>query len=163
VAANPSVDLQLSALTGKSYPLSAYLVQYQMLSVVLDPFTNESSWVLKTAARILETFDQADVRVSFILAGATADEARAYLGPYADRILTFPDPDRAIVKSFAFERLPAIVHVDNSAAIVNVAEGWDPDTWQAVTDVLADAMHWTGPVLPAPGDPASFAGTPALG
>jgi hypothetical protein len=163
VAANPSVDLQLTSLNGKSYPLSAYLVQYQLLAVVLDPFTNESAWILKTAARILETFDQADVRVCFIVAGATADEAKEFLGPYAARILTIPDPDRTIVKAFAFEGLPAIVHVDNSGAVMNAVEGWDANAWQDVTDVLANEMHWTGPVLPAPGDPASFAGSPALG
>ncbi len=163
MAANPSVDLKLTSLNGKSYPLSAYLVQYQLLAVALDPFTNESAWVLKTAARIIETFDQADCRVCFVVAGADADEAKEFLGPYAARILTFPDPDRDIVKAFGFATLPAIVHVDNSGAVVNAAEGWDPDTWQPITDVLAQAMHWTGPVLPAPGDPSPFAGTPANG
>lgn len=162
VAANPSTDLQLTALNGKTYSLAAYLVQYQLLAVALDPFTNESAWVLKTAARVLENFDQADCRVAFVLAGADADEAKQFLGPYANRILTFPDPQRSIVKSFAFATLPAIVHVDNSGAVVNAAEGWDPNSWQEVTDVLAKEMHWTGPVLPAPGDPAPFAGTPAL-
>jgi hypothetical protein len=163
VAANPSTDLQLTALNGKAYPLSAYLIQYQLLAVVLDPFTNESAWVLKTAARVLEQFDQADCRVAFVVAGADADQCKQFLGPYANRILTFPDPDRSIVGSFAFETLPAIVHVDNSGAVVNAAEGWDPDAWQAVTDVLAREMRWTGPVLPAPGDPVPFAGTPARG
>ncbi len=163
VAANPSTDLQLTALNGKTYSLSAYLIQYQLLAVVLDPFTNESAWVLKTAARILENFDQADCRVAFVVAGATPDEAKQFLGPFADRILTFPDPDRTIVKAFAFSALPAVVHVDNSGAVVNAAEGWDPDTWQAVTDALAKEMSWTGPVLPAPGDPARFAGSAALG
>lgn len=163
MAANPSTDLQLTSLNGKSYPLSAYLVQYQLLAVVLDPFTNESAWVLKTAARILENFEQADCRVAFVVAGATPGEARQFLGPFAGRILTFPDPDRAIVKAFAFTTLPAVVHVDNSGAVVNAAEGWDPDSWQALTDALAKEMSWTGPVLPAPGDPSPFAGSAALG
>jgi hypothetical protein len=163
VAANPSVDLQLTALNGKSYPLSAYLVQYQLLAVALDPFTNESSWILKTAARVLETFDQADCRVCFVVAGANAEEATEFLGPYAKRILTFPDADRAIVRAFGFATLPALVHVDNSGAVVNAVEGWDPETWQDLTDVLAKEMHWTGPVLPAPGDPSAFDGTPARG
>jgi hypothetical protein len=163
VAANPSVDLKLTSLNGKSYPLSAYLVQYQLLAVALDPFTNESAWILKTAARVLETFDQADCRVCFVVAGATAEEATEFLGPFAKRILTFPDPDRTIVRAFGFSKLPALVHVDNGATVVNAAEGWDPDTWQDLTDVLAKEMSWTGPVLPAPGDPSPFGGTPALG
>jgi hypothetical protein len=163
VAANPSVDLKLTALNGKSYPLSAYLVQYQLLAVALDPFTNESSWVLKTAARVLETFDEADCRVCFVLAGADAAQAKEYLGPLAARILTFPDPDRTIVRALGLTAVPAIIHIGNDATVINAFEGWDANGWEIVTDELARIMHWTGPVLPAPGDPGPFAGTPALG
>ena len=163
VAANPSPDLVLTPLTAKGYPLSAWLVQYQLLLAVVDPFTNESAWILKTAARILETFDQADCRVGFVVAGAGPDEAREFLGPYAVRLLTFPDPDRRIVDAFAFERLPALVHIDNGGQVVNSVEDWDGDAWQVVTDALAKDMRWTGPVLPAAGDPSAFRGSPARG
>ena len=74
MASNPSADLVLSPLTGKGFPLSAWLVQYQLLLVILDPFTTESSWVLPAAVRVLEQFEQADCRVAFVLAGADADE-----------------------------------------------------------------------------------------
>jgi hypothetical protein len=163
VASNPPADLTLTPLTGKGYPLSAWLVQYQLLLVGLDPFTNESAWLLKTAARILETFDQADCRVGFVMAGADADESRQFLGPYAERILTFPDTDRSIVKAFGLEQLPAVIHVGSDGTVINSAEGWDPDRWQAVTDELARIMSWSGPVLPGPKDPSPFAGSPALG
>lgn len=161
VVANPPADLMLTALSGKGYRLSAYLVQYQLLAVVLDPFTNEAAWILKTAARILENFDQADCRVSFVMAGADADQSKEFLGPFATRILTFPDPDRTIVKAFALETLPALVHVGDDGTVVNAAQGWNASEWQAVTDVVASMNHWTGPVLPAAGDPGSFPGTPA--
>ena len=163
MAANPPSDLVLTPLTGKGFPLSGWLVQYQLLLAVVDPFTNESAWVLKTAARVLETFEQADCRVGFVVAGASADEAKEFLGPYAVRLLTFPDPDRTIVKAFALDRLPALLHIDNSGRVVNAVEDWDPDAWQVVTDELAKDMRWTGPVLPAPGDPSPFRGTAALG
>jgi hypothetical protein len=162
VASNPPSDLVFTPLTGKGFALSAWVVQYHLLLAVLDPYTNESTWVLKTAARVLETFDQADCRVGFVLAGASADDAREYLGPYADQFLVFPDPDRSIVKGFSFDRLPALVHVSNDGTIVNAVEDWDPDAWQAVTDELARIMHWTGPVLPGPKDPVAFRGTAAL-
>jgi hypothetical protein len=152
----------LTALTGKGYKLSAYLVQYQLLVVVIDPFTNEGAWILKTAARVLETFDQADCRVGFVVAGGDADDAREFLGPYATRILTFPDPNRTIVKAFGLERTPALVHIGNDGEVVNAAQGWKYDEWQAVTDVVASMNHWTGPILPAPSDPGSFDGAPAL-
>lgn len=163
VATNPPADLQLTPLTGKGFPLSAWLVQYQLLLVTLDPFTNESSWLLRTSARVLETFEQADCRVGFVLAGADADETRQFLGPLAGRVLAFADPKRTITRAFGFERIPAIVHVDASGAVVNSCEDWDPEGWQLVTDELAVMMSWKGPVLPYPGDPGPFLGTAATG
>lgn len=161
MASNPSTDLVLTPLTGKGFPLSAWLVQYHLLLVALDPFTNESAWLLDTSVRVLETFEQADCRVGFVMAGADADESRQFLGPHARTILTFPDPNRTIVKSLGFDRLPAIVHLAMDGKVVSAAEGWNPDTWQSVTDELARMMRWTGPVLPHPSDPGSFEGTPA--
>lgn len=168
VASNPPGDLVLTplntkGLTPKGVPLSGWLVQYQLLLVVLDPFTNESAWILKTAGRILENFDQADCRVGFVLAGADADETKQYLGPWVRRVLAFPDPNRTITKAFSFERVPAIVHIGSDGAIVNSCEDWNPDGWQVVTDELARMMRWTGPVLPAPNDPGAYRGTPANG
>ena len=46
VASNPPADLLLTPLTGKGYPLSGWLVQYQLLLAVLDPFTDEGAWIL---------------------------------------------------------------------------------------------------------------------
>ena len=161
MASNPPADLVLAPLTGKGYPLSAWLVQYQLLLAVIDPFTDEGAWILPTAVRVLETFNQADCRVGIVLAGADTDETKQFLGPYVERLLAFPDPTRAIVRAFAFERLPALVHVGGDATVVNAAEGWHPGTWQAVTDELARIMAWSGPVLPSVKDPSPFAGTPA--
>ncbi len=152
----------LTPLTGKGYRLSAYLVQYELLLAVVDPYTQQSAWLLKTAARVLETFDQADCRVAFVVAGANADESREFLGPFATRILTFPDVDRSIVKALALEQLPALVHITNDGSVVNAAQGWDASEWQTVTDVVASMNHWTGPVLPGVGDPGNFSGTPAI-
>ena len=36
----------------------------------------------------------------------TAGESRQFLGPWANTLLTFADPDRIAVKSFGLERLP---------------------------------------------------------
>ena len=117
MASNPPADLLLQPLTGKGFPISAWLVQYQLLFVVLDPFTNESAWALPTAVRILHNFEQSDCRVGVVLAGADADEAKQFLGPKAKDFLCFPDPDRTIVRSFGLERLPAIVHVGSDGAV----------------------------------------------
>ncbi len=163
MASNPPHDLVLTPLTGKGFALRAWLVQYHLLLVAIDPFTNEGAWALPVALRVLQTFEQSDCRVGIVLSGADADEARQFLGPHARTILAFPDRDRTITKALGFTRVPAVVHLDMDGKVVSSAEDWNPITWQEVTDELARQMRWTGPVLPDPRDPGSFIGTPALG
>ncbi len=163
VASNPPSDLVLTPLTGKGLPLSAYLVQYHLLFVVLDPFTNEASWILPTAVRVLETFEQADVRVAFVVSGANPDEAKQFLGPHARTIMTFPDADRSITRALGLDTLPALVHIAMDGKVVSATEGWNADAWQNVTDEVARQMRWIGPILPDPRDPGAFAGTSAKG
>lgn len=135
---------------------------FDLCFVALDPFTNESAWILETAGRILSVFDQADVRVAFLCTG-TPEECRMFLGPWARDVLTFADPDRSVVKGFGLERLPALVHLGIDGTLVGVSEGWHPAEWKAITDNLAKRMAWSAPTFPLPGDPAPFQGTPALG
>ncbi len=161
MASNPPADLFLQPLTGKGFPISGWLVQYQLLLVALDPFTNESAWAFPTAIRVLQNFEQADCRVGVSLAGADADESRQFLGPNVTEFLCFPDPQRTIVRAFGLERVPAIIHVASDGSVVNAAEDWNPDAWQVVTDELARMMSWTGPVLPDSRDPGAFVGTKA--
>lgn len=161
MVSDPPADLTLAPLTGEPRALREWLTNFHLLLVVIDPYTNESAWILKTAARVLEKFSDADVRVAW-LATADADGSRQFLGPYAEQYLTFVDPDRRAVKALGLERLPALVHVRTDLTIGGVAEGWDPPRWRAVTEKLANVMSWARPLVPDRGDPAPFAGTPAL-
>jgi hypothetical protein len=153
----------LTPIRGKPRTVRELLTTFHLVFVALDPFTNESAWILPTAARILTVFDQADCRVAWLVAGATPEECRMFLGPWAEQMLTFADPDREAVKAFGLQRLPALVHLGIDGTIVGAAEGWNPAEWRAVTDRLAKMMSWRAPALPSPRDPAPFAGTPALG
>jgi len=47
--------------------------------------------------------------------------------------------------------------------VIAAAEGWDAYAWKGVTDVLSRQLSWNRPVIPAPGDPGPFPGTPATG
>ena len=94
-------------------------------------------------------FEQADCRVAWLVA-ATPDEARMFLGPWADEILTFVDPDRIAIKGFGLERLPAIVHLGMAGRVVGAAEGWHPAEWRAVVDQLAKILSWRRPASPVP-------------
>jgi len=163
VATDPPPQLVLTPIRGKPRTVRELLTTFHLVFVALDPFTNESAWILPTAARILTVFDQADCRVAWLVAGATPEECRTFLGPWAEQMLTFADPDREAVKAFGLERLPALVHLGIDGTIVGAAEGWNPAEWRALTDRLAKMMSWRAPAIPTTRDPAPFAGTPALG
>ncbi len=155
-------DLELAPLAGEARKLSEWVTNFHLALVVLDPYTNESAWLLETAGRILRIFAQADCRVAFAVT-AKADDARRFLGPWATELLAFADPDRALVDAFAIEALPAFVHIRTDLTVASKAEGWDPLEWRAATTDLAREMSWTPPNIPAPGDPGPFRGSPATG
>ncbi len=161
MASNPSLDVVLTTLTGESRPLDEWLTTFNLASVVLDPYTNESAWILKTAVRILRGFQGADVRCNFVVA-AEADDAKAFLGPLAQEFLVFCDPERAMIRSLALDTLPAFVFVHTDGTLAASAEGWNSLEWKRVSKAIAQATAWSQPGIPAAGDPAAFKGTPAL-
>ena len=112
MATDPPGELTLTPLKGEGRTVEEWLTVFHLVSVVVDPYTNESAWVLDVAARILRDFSDAAVRVNWIVT-ADADDARAFLGPLASEFLTFADPDRDAVKALGLERLPGLrVHPD---------------------------------------------------
>lgn len=155
-------DLQLRPLGGEARDLEDWLTTFHLASVVLDPYTNESSWVLKTAVRILEGFRGSHARVNFVVT-AGEEDARTFLGPLTDQFLVFCDPDRRLVKALELETLPAFAFVRVDGEAVAVAEGWDAHDWEVVAETIASTTRWRPPMIPAPGDPRSFAGSPAAG
>lgn len=138
------------------------MTTFHLVFVVLDPYTYESTWIVDTAGRVLESFSGAGCRPSWVVT-ADKDGARSFLGPWAQRLLTFADPDRELVQSLGLGSLPALVHLNQGLQVVGSAEGWNPEDWRKVTDNLATAMRWSRPIIPVTGDPVAYAGTPALG
>jgi hypothetical protein len=161
VASDPPGDLVLTPVNGEGRTVQQWLTTFHLLVIALDPYTNESAWILPTAQRIIKTFEQSDCRVALLV---TADDrdCRRFLGPILDDVLTFADPTKAAVKGFGFERLPAIVHLAMDGTIVHAAEGWHPTQWRLVTDNLGKVLSWSSPVMPVPADPGPFEGSPAL-
>jgi hypothetical protein len=162
VATNPPPDLVLTPLGGEARPLQEWLTTFHLASVVLDPYTNESSWILPTAARILEGLRGSDARVNFVVT-ADADDTRTFLGPLVDRFLVFSDPDRTAVKALGLTELPAFVFIRVDGTVPAAAEGWRPAEWRAVAETVAQATAWRPPDIPIAGDPGPFRGSPALG
>ncbi len=151
----------LDSLQGKGYSVRDWLTSYPLLVVALDPYTHESAWLLETAGQFLRHYTPADIRVAWLVA-SDEDGCRQFLGPWADEFLTFPDPDRTAINGFGLERLPALLHVRNDGA-TQVANGWDPDRWRAIAEVLSVHLSWSRPMVPKPGDPVPYQGTPASG
>ncbi|MFM8264846.1 MAG: TlpA family protein disulfide reductase, partial [Acidimicrobiia bacterium] len=89
-------------------------------------------------------------------------EARAFLGPLAEEAMVFCDSDRTFVKQLGIKQVPAFVFLRIDGNIVASAEGWNPQEWRAVAEQVAETVSWSKPLIPAPGDPGAFAGTPAL-
>jgi hypothetical protein len=155
-------DILLRPLGGEARELDEWLTTFHLASVVLDPYTNESSWVLKTAVRILSGFRDSHARVNFVVTANDADTKR-FLGPLTEQFLVFTDADRSVVKAMGLQTLPAFVFVRVDGEVVASAEGWNADAWEAVADAISEATKWRSPMFPAPGDPVGFAGSPATG
>lgn len=158
MASNPQLDVVLTALDGESRPLEEWLTTFNLACMVLDPYTNESSWILKTATRILTGFRDADVRVNFVLTCGPND-ARSFLGPLADEFLVYCDPDRTFVRSLGLHELPAFVFVSMDGNVAASAQGWNGAEWSTVADAIAKATVWSRPLIPVTGDPVPFKGT----
>lgn len=157
-----ALDTSLTTLDGESRPLKEWTTTFHLASIVIDPYTNESAWILETAARILRHFGGAATRVNFIVTASPA-EAKQFLGPLAKEFLTFVDPDRVMVRQLGLKSLPAFVFIQGDGSVPSSAEGWNAQEWKAVAAHIAETVQWSAPHIPSAGDPGSFAGSPALG
>ena len=158
---SPSLDITLTPLVGEAKTLRQWLTTFHLGTVVLDPYTNESSWILETAVRIMRQFSGAAIRVNFLIT-CEAEDARAFLGPYAEEFIVFCDPTRAAVKALGLTELPAFVLIQSDGSIPAAAQGWTAGDWKEVAAKIASLTAWSKPSIPAAGDPGSFRGTPAL-
>ena len=162
VASNPALDTTLTALGGESRPLEEWLTTFHLASVILDPYTNESSWVLKTAARILESLRGTDVRVNFVV---TADaERRQSLSrarwPTSSSCTATPTGRSS--SSLGLVQLPAFVfiRVDGTCQPAPRVGTRRPGVrWPS----RSPTRRRGSPDIPVAGDPGPFHGTPALG
>ena len=149
-------------MDGAEQTLAQWLTYFNLLTVIIAPYTHESGRIIPTADRILAQYEEADIRCAFVVTG-DGDGARQYLGKYAEKWLVLTDQDRKLVTSLELERLPALTHIDQNGSLAGYAEGWNPARWREVLEGVEDAMAWRSkPILPAPQDPGAFEGTPAL-
>ncbi len=122
------------SLVGETRPLADWLTTFPLVAVVLDPFTHESAWIL--------------------------DDARRFLGTYADEFLTFTDPDLEVIRGIGIGATPAFALLRHDGTISAKAEGWSPQSWRKVAEAIVALTRWSRPMIPDAGDPAEFTGHP---
>ena len=159
MANNPPPDLVLAPIEGDAHTVAEWLTMFHLLLVAVDPFSERSAWLVDTAGRVLKQYDQSDCRVAWLV-GGSPDEARLFLGPWAQSIMTFADPDLVATKALGLTTLPAIVLLALDGSVEGAVEGWDPEQWRELTDRLSELVSWSRPVIPTAGDPAPFEGAP---
>ena len=155
-----SLDLELDPLGAEARPLGDWLTTFPLLPVVLDPYTRESAWILNTARRILVTYAEAGCRGCWIVM-CGPDDARRFLGPYSQELLTFADPERRVPEALGLHTLPAFAFVLQNGSVTAAAQGWDAAEWRAVAETVSEFTEWKRPVIGDGQDPAAFPGTPA--
>jgi hypothetical protein len=120
-----NTDVELSPIGGSPLTLGEQTQLFHLVAVVIDPYTEQSAWLLRTAGRILSELKEADCRVAWIVT-AVEQDARTFLGPWASEYLTFCDPERKVVEALGVEEIPALVVVGTNQELVGKADGWDP-------------------------------------
>jgi hypothetical protein len=163
VTAQLSGDNSISAISGHKQTLAEWLTTFNILAVVIDPYTHQSGWILPTAARLFGHYEEADIRCCFVVT-SEAEGAAEYLGPFGRDFLVLLDPERKLVAEMGLETVPAIVHINQDGSVAGSAEGWQPAEWSEVLAGVEEDMDWRSkPILPGSKDPGAFEGTPAAG
>jgi hypothetical protein len=151
VPKNPDPSIPLTTTQGVTRTLDDWTTMFQLCLVVL-PARAEATAYVPVAQRIFATLGDSDCTCAFLVTGE-AEIARRMLGPLAEQVRTFADPELALVASLGLERLPALVQLRQDTSVGACAEGWSPTEWQRAVRSLAKDMAWTVPEISGPDDP----------
>ena len=156
MAQDPDLTVELSTARGVTRTLDDWTTTFHLALTVL-PGRPEAASFVRIGKRIADVLGGSDCRPAFLIVG-NERAARRVLGGAVDEYLCFLDPEGAVVKAVGLAKLPAFVHIRVDGSLAGAAEGWDPNAWDDAVERLAKEMAWTKPLIPAPGDPAPFAG-----
>ncbi|HEV3363556.1 MAG TPA: hypothetical protein VG795_05335 [Acidimicrobiia bacterium] len=156
MAQDPDPSVELTTARGVTRTLDDWTTSFHLALTVL-PGRPEAASYVRIGKRIADVLGGSDCRPAFVIIG-NERAARRVLGSALDDYLCFLDPEGNFVKACGLARLPAFVHIRVDGSLAGAAEGWDPQAWDEAVERLAKEMAWTRPLIPAPGDPAPFAG-----
>ncbi len=146
---------------GRERTLDDLTTLFDLCLVVLDA-RRPSSYepLLPVLERIDAVLRGADCTVGVLLVGADETDVDAALGPLAQQVAVFVDPDGRTAEALGLAGTPALLWVTTAPDIGDVVEGWEPQEWRAVLDRLARKLAWSRPLRPQPGDPRPFPARP---
>ena len=119
-------DLMLHPLGGEARELEQWLTTFHLASVVLDPYTNESSWILQERGADPRRLPRLRRRGSTSSSPPTRTTHAAFSGPCATSSSCSAIPTARSSRRRASTELPAFVFVRVDGELVAKAEGWNP-------------------------------------
>ena len=148
---------------GQPCPVMEWLTTFHLASVVLDPYTNESSWILRAASRVLEQFlwlrctHQSD-RHRWPRSRGARSSVRSPTGSSCSATpLVRPS------RQSASDQLPAFVFNSGRRGRRCGRRGLESArVGSGLADAIAAVTWWTSIPVPGPGDPGPFRGSPSL-
>ena len=63
-------------MDGTEQTIAQWLTYFNLLTVIIDPYTHESGWIIPTADRIFAHYEEADIRCAFVVTGDGDGAAR---------------------------------------------------------------------------------------
>ena len=154
-------SIRLATPAGRLSTVGQLTTLFDLCLVVVDGLHPAQARTLEPVIdRIDGTLSGADCTVGVLAVGIDATDAATMLGPLAERVAVFADPDGAAAAALGVTAGPALVWVTTEPAVRAAVAGWDGATWRPVLAELARKLAWTRPLMPAPGDPDPLPGRP---
>lgn len=154
-------SVRLQNRHGQARTVAALTTLFDLCLVILDGLRPASVRALTPVIdRIDRTLSGSDCTVGVLAVGVTAADAVELLGPLAQRVAIFADPDGTAAADLGVTGAPGLLWISTEPAVQASVAGWNPTLWRPVLVDLARKLAWTRPLMPAPGDPGPLAPAP---
>ena len=154
-------DVRLHNRYSQVRTVAAMTTLFDLCLVVVDGLRPASARALTPVIdRIDRAISGSDCTVGVLAVGVTAADAVDLLGPLAERVAVFADPDGTAAADLGLTGAPGLLWISTEPAVRAAVAGWEPTLWRPVLVDLAHKLAWTRPLMPAPGDPGPIPATP---
>lgn len=143
-------SIPLTTPAGQLHTVGGLTTLFDLCLVVLDGLRPGEARTLEPVIdRIDRTLSGADCTVGVLAVGIDGTDAASMLGPLAERVAVFADPEGTSAGALGVTAGPALVWVSTEPAVRAAVSGSDGATWRPVLAELARRLAWTRPLMPA--------------